>query len=250
MGMANNNWASGPGRRQKILVVIPAYNEEATILSVIEAVRAVQIPLDILVVNDASTDKTANLVRSQDVILLDLPINLGIGGAMQTGFLYAVKRAYDIVVQVDGDGQHDPAYIPQFIQKLDDGADIAIGSRFCDQSHRSFRSTFLRRIGIRFFRGIIYLFSNQRISDPTSGFRALNRNAFELFARSYPQEYPEPESLLLAFGHALSVREIPVVMFCRQQGASSITALKSIYYMIRVTLGMLVFASHLRNRLK
>jgi glycosyltransferase involved in cell wall biosynthesis len=224
----------------RTLVIIPAYNEEGAIEAVISSVRNINTDLDILVVNDGSTDRTAEIASAQDVILLDLPVNLGIGGAMQAGFLYASRNGYDAVIQVDGDGQHDPSYIPELVEQLNHGSDIVVGSRFCVKNAEGSKSTVMRRFGIKFLSLVIYLLSKQRVTDPTSGLRAINRKVVRLFAQHYPQDYPEPESLLTAHRHGFLIKEVPVTMYDRHWGRSSITAVKSIYYIIKVTLAMCV----------
>lgn len=200
-----------------------------------------------LVVNDGSRDKTLEICRKHNLNVLNLPRNLGIGGAVQAGHMYALEHDYDIDIQFDGDGQHDAAYLGALVNAVEQGADIAIGSRYLENTG-GFKSTFMRRMGITWLSTWIRLFRKQTITDPTSGFRACGRHAIELFCTSYPYDYPEPESIVTALGHGLTVREVPVVMHERQGGQSSISPLKGAYYMIKVTLAIAISA--LSNRPK
>ncbi|WP_455135976.1 glycosyltransferase family 2 protein [Thermophilibacter sp.] len=231
----------GPGERApRVLVIIPAYNERENILTTVS--KVVDAGYDYVVVNDGSKDDTLELCRANGVNVLDLPQNLGIGGAVQAGHKYARRYSYDIDVQFDGDGQHDARYLGDLVQKVREGANIAVGSRFVGETG-GFKSTFMRRVGIRWLSWCLRLFAGVRVADPTSGFRACDRRAIELFCESYPIDYPEPESIATAARHGLEVREVPVVMHERQGGVSSINALKSVYYMVKVTLAI-VIASH------
>lgn len=225
------------GRKPRVLIVIPAYNEEQNLEKLVAQITA--RGWDYVVINDGSADGTAVLCRSRGINFVDLPANLGIGGAVQTGHLYALQHGYDVDVQVDGDGQHDISYVPHLLAAIEDGADVAVGSRFVEPS-RGFKSTALRRVGIRWLNGCIRLACGASITDATSGFRASGRRALTLFARDYPTDYPEPESLVAAVKHGLDVREVPVRMRERQGGLSSITMTKSVYYMIKVTLAVLI----------
>ena len=169
-------------------------------------------------------------------------MNLGIGGAVQSGYRYAMYKGYDAAIQVDGDGQHDPAFIPLLLEELKKGSNISIGSRFI--SREGFQSTRLRRFGIRYFSWLIYLLTGKYITDPTSGFRACDQTAIKLFAKDYPRDYPEPESIVNASKHKLKITEVPVVMNPREEGKSSITGLKSLYYMIKVSLAIIITSLH------
>ncbi|MEG0050342.1 MAG: glycosyltransferase family 2 protein, partial [Clostridia bacterium] len=194
---------------------------------------------DYLVVNDGSTDATLQLCQDHNINVLNLSENLGIGGAIQAGHKYAHDHNYAIDIQFDGDGQHDAAHIPSLIAAIEQGADLAIGSRFLGEES-GFRSSFMRRMGIRWLSFWIKLVSHKKVTDPTSGFRACNQATIALFCRDYPTDYPEPESIVTALKHRLSVTEVPVVMHERQSGASSINALGSIYYMVKVSLAIAI----------
>lgn len=219
----------------RVLVIIPAYNEQDCILQTVRTIE--QCGYDYVVVNDGSKDATLRICRGNGINVLDLPQNLGIGGAVQAGHKYAQRFGYDIDVQVDGDGQHDPSYIPALVSLIQKGADLAIGSRFLEATD-GFQSTFMRRVGIKWLSWWIKLFTGKVVTDPTSGFRACNRRAIELFCKSYPDDYPEPESISLAMKLGLDVREASVQMLERQGGTSSIGGFSSIYYMIKVSLAI------------
>ena len=221
----------------RTLLVIPAYNEEEAILSVIDEV--VSAGYDYVVVNDGSTDRTDEVLTSHGINHITLPFNLGIGGAVQTGHRYAYLNGYDADIQVDGDGQHDISYVPDLLAELENGADIAVGSRFLKPSE-GFQSTGLRRAGIKWLERIIRMVSGVTVKDSTSGFRACNRKTIGLFCRYYPIDYPEPESIVYAHNHGLTIREVPVNMRERQGGTSSINLLKGAYYMIKVSLAILI----------
>jgi glycosyltransferase involved in cell wall biosynthesis len=224
---------------KKVLVIIPAYNEERSVGKVVEEVK-IQLPrADVLVVNDGSTDLTSEIAKSKGATALDLPFNLGIGGAMQAGYQYASQRAYDIAVQVDADGQHDPKEVLKLLRLLETKeADVVIGSRFIGDSE--YKPSFMRRIGITIFSGVISMIVGQKITDPTSGFRAANRKAIRLFASNYPQDYPEPEVVILLHQCRLKMGEVPVGMNERYSGESSITKIRSVYYMVKVLLAIFV----------
>jgi glycosyltransferase involved in cell wall biosynthesis len=224
---------------EKILVIIPAYNEEESVVKVVLEVKTHLPHGDILVVNDGSMDLTSEKAHAAGATVLDLPFNLGIGGAMQAGYKYALEKDYDIAIQVDGDGQHDPKEIPKLLKVLEERkVDMAIGSRFIGYSE--FKSSMMRRVGISIFSKVISLIVRQRITDPTSGFRAANRKAIRLFAFDYPQDYPEPEALVLLHQCGLKIAEVPVKMSERYAGESSITKVRSIYYMVKVLLAIFV----------
>lgn len=219
----------------KVLLIIPAYNEEASILDVVRGIE--KAGYDYVVVIDGATDRTLDICRDNRLNYIDLPINMGIGGAVQTGHMYALRHGYDIDIQVDGDGQHDISYVPDLVEAIQNGADLAIGSRFVEQTD-GFQSSGARRAGINWLKRCIKHVTGLTIYDSTSGFRASDRRAIELFAKSYPSDYPEPESIVAAYNHGLVVREVPVKMRERQGGKSSINLRRSIYYMIKVTLAI------------
>ncbi|MEI9475033.1 MAG: glycosyltransferase family 2 protein [Deltaproteobacteria bacterium] len=224
---------------KKVLIIIPAYNEEASIERVIEGVGAELPHADVLVVNDGSTDRTSEKARRGGAIVLDLPFNLGIGGAMQAGYKYADEKGYEIAVQVDGDGQHDPKEIPKLLDVLEKKeADVAIGSRFIGDA--SYKGSAMRRVGISVLAKAISIMTGQRVTDPTSGFRAASRRAIRLFARTYPQDYPEPEVLVLLSRCGMKVSEVPATVYQREHGESSITKIRAIYYMVKVLIAIFV----------
>lgn len=221
----------------RVLVIVPAYNEQDCIVETVRRIK--ETGYDYVVVNDGSKDDTLKLCRENGINVLDLPQNLGIGGAVQAGHKYAQHYGYDIDVQVDGDGQHDPSYIPQLVKMIEDGADLSIGSRFVEETD-GFQSTWLRRVGITWLSGLLKLLTGKIVTDPTSGFRASGRRAIELFCENYPMDYPEPESIALALENGLSLSETPVNMLERQGGSSSIGGFSSVYYMIKVTLAIIL----------
>lgn len=229
--------------KPKVLLIIPAYNEEATILKVSHEICAYRMSersfqLDYIIINDGSTDRTKEICEEEGLPYLDLPFNLGIGGAVQTGYLFAETCGYDIAVQFDGDGQHDIAYLEPLIQPLlQKKSHFSVGSRFIGE-RGAFQSTFSRRIGIRMLSGILNIFSSVKMTDPTSGFRAADREAIHFLAAHYPVDYPEPESLADLSKKGFSISEVPVVMRARAGGVSSISTVKSIYYMVKVSLAI------------
>lgn len=223
----------------RVLVIIPAYNEEKTILKVIDKLKKDCPKADYVVVNDCSKDHTLEKLEGSDASFINLPLNLGIGGGVQTGYKYAFRNGYDIAVQIDGDGQHDTAYLNDVIRPIEEGkADIVIGSRFITKE--GFQSSGIRRVGIRFLSGLIYLCCGTKVHDVTSGFRAVNRKGIELYADSYPVDYPEPEAIVKAAVNGAVIDEVPVIMKERQAGQSSISTPKSIYYMIKVSLAVIL----------
>ncbi len=232
-----------------ILIIVPAYNEKDSIARVIEKLHAVSKEWDILVINDASTDNTAELARATGkASVADLPFNLGIGGGVQTGFRYARLRGYDFALQFDGDGQHSAEEIAKLLDIVRGGqADVAIGSRF-SQKHDGFKSSAYRRIGIKIFEWYSYLLVRQRITDHTSGFRAYNRKAICFLADHYPTDYPEPEVVVLLGKNGFRIRETFTQMHERQGGVSSIPLTKGPYYMIKVMLAM--FMSSIRSKIR
>jgi hypothetical protein len=227
------------GDQEKILVIIPAFNEEGSVGKVVEGVHTHLPQVEVLVVNDGSTDRTSGRARSKGAVVLDLPFNLGIGGAMQAGYRYAFEKNYDIAIQVDADGQHDPKEIDKLLKALEEKQiDMAIGSRFI--GGLGYKSSMMRRVGISIFSKVISMIVGQKITDPTSGFRASNRKAIQLFALNYPQDYPEPEVVILLHQCYLKMGEVPVGMSERYSGESSITKIRSIYYMVKVLLAIFV----------
>lgn len=227
----------GARMEPKVLIVIPAYNEADNILNTVRGV--VEHGYDYVVVNDGSRDATLEVCRSNGLNVLDLPMNLGIGGAVQAGHKYAQRFGYDIDIQLDGDGQHDPAYLDMLVREVKSGADLVIGSRFLEKTD-GFQSTFMRRVGIAWLSTMLKICTGYRVSDPTSGFRACGRRAIDLFCASYPVDYPEPESIAVAIKSGLSVKEVSVEMRERQGGTSSIGGLTSVYYMLKVSIAILI----------
>jgi len=222
----------------KTLIIIPCYNEQETIAALYREVRDLT-PYDVLVINDCSTDDSGAILQREGIPHLNLSLNLGIGGAVQTGYRYALINNYDIAVQLDGDGQHDPGQVGALIEPIEQGnADLVIGSRYI--SKKGFQSSAMRRVGINFFKVLIYCLSGKKITDATSGFRAANRKTMQLFNTYYAKDYPEPESNMLALKNKICVSEIPVVMRERQGGVSSIKTLQPMYYMLKVSLGILI----------
>jgi hypothetical protein len=225
----------------RTLAVVPAHNEEGAIGAVVDGIRTFDPTFDILVVDDSSTDDTATAAAARGAAVVSLPFNLGIGGAVQTGFKYALEHGYDRAVRLDGDGQHAPEELAQLLAPLDrDEADIVAGSRFADDGDPGHRPAFARRLGIAFFARLVSLLTGQRVTDTTSGFQAMNHLGIELFAHDYPNDYPEVEAIVLAHKHRLRRVEVPVRMREREHGESSITLGSSIYYMLKVTLALLV----------
>lgn len=223
----------------KTLVIIPAYNEEGSIASVVRDIHC-HVPFaDVIVINDGSTDHTGLYARDAGARVLTLPYNLGIGGGMQTGYIYANKMGYDIAVQMDADGQHRAEELPKLIAKAS-SHDLVIGSRFLEKT--SFRSSTMRRIGMVFFSSLVSLLTGQRFTDTTSGFRAAGHRVIELYAHYYPIDYPEVESIVYLKRKGCRITEVSTEMRSRQTGKSSITPFKSAYYMIKVTLSVLMSA--------
>jgi glycosyltransferase involved in cell wall biosynthesis len=232
----------------KILIIVPAYNEAENIRGVILKLHQENKAWDVLVINDASTDNTSKIARETGFArVIDLPYNLGIGGSVQTGFRYARKNNYDFALQFDGDGQHSAEEIHKLLDIITGGeADVAIGSRF-RQKHDGFKSSFSRRMGIRLFEWFSYILIRQRITDHTSGFRAYNREAFNFLADHYPSDYPEPEVIILLGKNGFRIRETFTQMHERKGGVSSIPLAKGPYYMIKVMLAM--FMSAIRSKI-
>ena len=224
----------------KVLVIVPAFNESGNISCVVENIRSSGFVCEILVVDDGSSDDTALVARSLGVGVACLPFNLGIGGAVQTGFLYAVRYGFDIAIQFDGDGQHDAQFLNDLIEPiLDNRSDMVVGSRFLPPN-LGYQSSWIRRIGIHFFSRLISILTGMTITDPTSGFRACGRKVIEIFAYDYPLDFPEPESVVILKKFKLHITEIAVQMKERISGHSSIRYLKTLHYMIKVTFAILL----------
>lgn len=221
----------------KTLVIIPAFNEEASIEKVINNIKTAAKDADILVVNDASKDKTSEKAKESGCRVINLPFNLGIGGAMQTGYLYAYQNNYDAAIQIDGDNQHNPIYIEKMLSALKEN-DMIIGSRYIEKT--KYKSTFFRRLGMKFFTLLILITTGEKITDTTSGFRCVNKKIIRFFALNYPTDYPEVEVLIRLTKQKYKISEISVEMQERKNGKSFATPVKSIYYMIKVTFGVII----------
>jgi glycosyltransferase involved in cell wall biosynthesis len=221
------------------IAIVPAYNEERNIGRLLAELRAVDPDLEVVVISDGSTDRTAQVAAAAGAYVVKLPFNLGIGGAVQTGFRYAVEGGYELAVRLDGDGQHDPSQLPLVVAPVVAGdADIAIGSRFIGAG--GYRSSAARRVGIRVLAQVVSWIAHQRLTDTTSGFQALNRRAIALYAADLPHDYPEVEGLVMAIRNQMRIQEVPVTMREREHGNSSISALASVYYMFKVLLAVFV----------
>jgi glycosyltransferase involved in cell wall biosynthesis len=233
-------------KRLRKLAIVPAYNEEDMVDRVVREIRRHAPGFDVLVVDDGSVDRTAAAADEEGAIVLRHPFNLGIGGAMQSGYKYALHHDYDVAVQVDGDGQHKPEYLPKMLEALEtsDEADMVYGSRFLGDP--GYKVPFGRRIGNLIFGVLLSVICRQKITDPTSGFRMVNRNGIELFARDYPHDYPEVEAILMLNAHRLNIHEVHVRMNARGFGRSSIDYPRSAYYMVKVLLA--IFVGLLRRR--
>jgi len=229
----------------KTLVIIPAYQEARNLPRLFEELGEVPLDFDVVVINDCSTDDTEEVCHRYGIPVVSLPVNLGIGGAVQTGYKYALRNGYDIAVQMDGDGQHDPKFLKLVLSRIHQGYDMCIGSRFIE--NKGFQSSLTRRAGIKYFSRLIKLLTGQYISDPTSGFRACNRELIRLFANSYPKDYPEPETIVTAIRNNYRITEVPVIMRPRQYGESSITGNMAAYYMVKVTLAVIMAAFAKKN---
>jgi glycosyltransferase involved in cell wall biosynthesis len=225
----------------RYLAVVPAYNEAATVGRVVRSIHDALPFFDVLVVDDGSTDTTAAEATQAGAVVVSHPYNLGIGGAVQSGFIYALENDYDYLVQVDGDGQHEPRDVPKLISTMEGSPelDMVSGSRFLSDKS-DYPAPISRRTGIHIFAFVVSRIVRQRVSDPTSGFRLYNRRAIAVFARDYPHDYPEVEAILVLHFHRLKMREIPVRMYLREGGLSSITSGKSAYYMLKVMLAIFV----------
>lgn len=231
--------------KEKILLIIPAYNEEKAIKKVYNGIidynKKNKTNYDVIVINDGSKDNTEKILVENNIPHIKLIHNLGIGGAVQTGYKYALENDYDIAIQFDGDGQHNIEYVKNLIEPIiKNEADLVIGSRFVDKNSTGFKSTFARLIGIRIISSFIKLTTKKRIYDCTSGFRACNKKTIEHFSHTYPTEYPEPVSSVDLFKNKYNIKEVPVVMNERKEGTSSIKSYKKAYYMINVILSIFV----------
>ncbi len=228
-------------KKTHIALIIPCFNESKNIKELFENIQAISIEnvnITPIFVNDCSTDNTLEVIRSLNCTFLDLPVNLGIGGAVQCGYKYAYRNNFDIAIQVDGDGQHDPKELHKIINPIiRNNADVVIGSRFITKE--GFQSSFTRRLGINYFKWLNKQLVQIQITDSTSGFRALNKTALKLVNSYYPDDYPEPEAIILFKMNNLNIQEVPVLMKERLNGVSSISPIKSIYYMVKVTLGII-----------
>ncbi len=223
----------------KKLVIIPAFNEEGNLDKTIRDIQENAPDFDYVIINDCSTDRTLELCRERGYSYLNLPVNLGIGGAVQTGYRYAYFHGYDVAVQFDGDGQHSARFLEEMVAKMEEtGSDMVIGSRFIEKE--GFQSSALRRVGIQYFTVLIRILTGKTITDPTSGMRMINRRLLQKFTDDYPKDYPEPESVVTILSEKFKVTEMPVLMNEREEGVSSISMGKSIYYMIKVSFAILI----------
>jgi glycosyltransferase involved in cell wall biosynthesis len=224
----------------RVLAIVPAFNEAGIIGRVVDEIRAADARIGVVVVDDASTDETAEIARAHGATVLQLPFNVGIGGAVQTGFKYALEQGCEFAVRLDGDGQHDPSELPKLLSPIERGdADLVIGSRFAE-SGGSYRPPFARRVGIRVFARVVSVLGGQRVTDTTSGYLALGPLGIELFANEYPHDYPEVEATLVALRSGLRLVQVQVDMREREIGVSSITFVRSLYYIVKVMLALLV----------
>jgi glycosyltransferase involved in cell wall biosynthesis len=223
----------------KRIAIVPAFNEERNVGRVLDELRRLDPGLDVVVVSDGSTDRTAEVASARGAHVIRLPFNLGIGGAVQTGFRHAWEEGYELAVRLDGDGQHDPGELPSLVAPVVAGeADLVVGSRFA--SGGGYRSSAARRVGIRILARVVSLIARQRLTDTTSGFQACNRRAIAVYAADLPHDYPEVEGMVMAIKHRIRLVEVPVTMREREHGHSSIGALASIYYMIKILLALFV----------
>jgi hypothetical protein len=230
---------SAPLATVKRIAIVPAFNEERNVGRVLDELRAIDPRLDVVVVSDGSTDRTAEVASARGAYVIRLPFNLGIGGAVQTGFKYAWEEGYELAVRLDGDGQHDPGELRLLVAPVVAGeADLAVGSRFVEG--RGYRSSPARRVGIRILARVVSLIARQRLTDTTSGFQACNRRAISVYAADLPLDYPEVEGMVMAIKHRIRLVEVPVTMREREHGRSSIGTLASIYYMIKILLALFV----------
>ncbi len=229
-------------RMSRQLAIVPAHNEAGAITSTIEELHDFAPDFDVLVIDDGSTDDTARQAESAGAKVVRLPFNLGIGGAVQTGYLYAREHGYEVAVQVDGDGQHDPRHVHALLHRLrqDPTLNMVTGSRFLEADGDGHRSSASRRVGIAIFARLVSMITGRRVTDPTSGLRMTNRVGIELFARDYPHDYPEVEAILMMHAHRLNSCEVPVLMRPRTSGVSAISSTQPVYYMIKVLLAVFI----------
>ena len=233
----------------KVLLIIPAYNEEENILNPCTKISEFSDEIDYIVINDGSKDNTLKILRENNINNINLINNLGIGGAVQTGYKYAYENGYDIAIQFDGDGQHDVNYVPNICEPIVEGkADMVIGTRYLDKNESQFQSTFMRRLGSNIISFFIKVCTGKKITDPTSGFRAVNKKIIEEFAKEYPTDYPEPESTVCMLCKNYKVTEVPVSMNERQGGTSSIRFWKSADYMIKVVFTIIIDSINARKK--
>lgn len=237
----------------KILLIIPAYNEEENILKVYETIKKYnnenEEKLDYIIINDGSKDSTLKILKENELNYINLIYNLGIGGAVQTGYKYAYKNGYDIAIQFDGDGQHDINYVKNLCKPIIEGqANMSIGTRYLDKTSSEFQSTYMRRLGKNIISFFIKIFCHKKITDPTSGFRAIDKKIIKMFAEEYPTEYPEPESIVTVIKRGYNIVEIPVSMKERIGGKSSINVWKSIDYMIKVSIAVIIDSINLKKK--
>lgn len=223
---------------KKVLIILPAYNEEKSIGAVIDKIRKLNKQYHLVVINDGSTDKTIEIAQRKKTEVINLPFNLGIGGSVQTGLKYAYLNNYDIAVQVDTDGQHNPKYLPSLIRSLSDNTDMVIGSRFIHDS--SYKSNYIRKLGIEIFSFLIRLTCGKKIYDSTSGYRVFNKKAIAFLSKNYPIDFPEPESIVKLLKHGFRIKEIPVEMNQRQAGQSSVTPFKAIFFMSSISVAIII----------
>lgn len=235
----------------KVLLIVPAYNEEENILNTINKIKEYSDEINYVVINDGSKDKTEEILTANNINHIKLVKNLGIGGAVQTGYKYAYENNYDIAIQFDGDGQHDVNYVSKICETLLEGqADMVIGTRYLDKTSSEFQSTFMRRLGSSIISLFIKISTGKKITDPTSGFRAANKKVIEEFAKEYPKEYPEPESTVSLLVNGYNVKEVPVSMNERIGGKSSINVWKSVDYMVKVVFAIIIDSISLKKRRK
>ncbi len=233
----------------KILMIVPAYNEEENILNTCQKIKEFSKELDYIVINDGSKDNTLKILQENNLNHINLINNLGIGGAVQTGYKYAFENNYDIAIQFDGDGQHDINFVKKICEPLENGqADMCIGTRYLDKTSSEFQSTFMRRLGSSIISLFIKICCHKKITDPTSGFRAVNKKVIEEFAKEYPKEYPEPESTVSLLVNGYKIKEVPVSMNERIGGTSSIRLWKSVDYMVKVVLAIIIDSISFRKK--
>lgn len=226
-------------KNKNLLLIVPAFNEEKNLIPLWDNFKKSGIDANMVIINDCSTDKTRQTAEKTGATVINLPVNLGIGGAVQTGYLYASQNNYDMAIQVDGDGQHEPKEIAKLVKAMQkSGANMVIGSRFVEKT--DYRGSFSRRLGIATLAIATKLIAGQTVKDSTSGFRLVDKKVIDIFANSYPSDYPEPEVLVVLRKNKLKIIEVPVKMNARAEGKSSITSLKSVYYMLKVIFAMVI----------